>query len=1142
MSITFPGPNGPIRFTGPVAAFLRRSQTGGTPPPAADLAAGTQVAKEYLARLVRPEYVSLPFRGPHDLDNWTGETWEIRRAYRALLLKEPAVKAALKSKVAAVASLAPQVLPEDKASPRDRAAARFVDWAIGRSHGGWPGVVRAIAAGALIDGFSVCEKVLAPVAARAWPGFWGLEELAPLDTRYIRLDVDPCKRVTAVRYVKGQAAQAFDPRDFTVYAYQTLWGSPFGISDLRAAYRPAALIEAAVRLRAVLLENFAGPFLVGTYQPGDQGQKDELLGVLREARATGYVVVPDGDEVRVLNLATSADAQFGAAIEDYRKEIYTAIRGAYLPFSEGAAGTRVGNSQVHQGVADLDAWDLAVDVAEVVNRQLVPDLVRPNFGDGVGLPRVSLGRQDPDAALKTLEIVKAVQAAGVPVSAAFVYEASGVEPPSGPDDVAGANRATPPADRAFRQTEYVEADHPRDEHGRWTNKDAPESGVAADTRRRINDLVDLSRRAAAVLDNPTLRRSGGDAHVKQLDEVLAHMRHSVDDAETRALYGSQYGLYREYNTTVTALTTARTVAHHLLKLAAPECRAQANVRAGLADVEHTLVLRRTEAVARPPGGGTAEAVGVVDRALATAREAVRGQDEKAGAVCGLAQSLRLHLDAIDKEWETATEGVDRIREVVGVRMDRDAAWKEKRVLIHEQRRREAEWDPIRAAKASVRRTVEDLPDDAAELAGSLIPYREAVEHAAAGEYEAAGLSAARETALMALFNAAGKGLGAALGPAEKAVIRDAVKTAPRAGVRTPPERAGQPRLRLSGSGGNTERPGGCFPPGTSVSTITGLKPIEAIQPGDRVWGYDLTAGEWSIQEVTNTLAHDFDGAAVAVTLSGETILATGDHPFWVVAGDELEQRPLSAHLPITPGDRQVAGRWVGAECLRVGDILLDRQGDRTAVGQLDIRRIRGTVHNLRVSHIHSYAVGVSQVLVHNKPVPSPFGLAPPTGRGVWDRVTLPPSHPVPAKGLTPEQIATSLPVWTENAPAHGALVVNGRVYLLKTSDRGGGLHYTSGVVPQELVGELGFTAENRNHVEAQAAAIIRRLQLDGVDTRGSYVVVNRPYICTLDGRGCAPNLNQMLGPEASLTVYPSGGNSAGRNVIFQPEIRTFPRK
>ena len=471
MSISFPTPNGPIRLTGPVAAFLRRSQTGGTPPPAADLAAGTAAAREYLARLVRPEYVSLPFRGPHDLDNWTGETWEIRRAYRSLLLKEAAVKAALKSKVAAVASLAPQVLPEDKASPRDRAAARFVDWAVARSHGGWPGVVRAIAAGALIDGFSVCEKVLAPTTAGQWPGFWGLEELAPLDTRYIRLDVDPYKRVTAVRYVRGQASQAFDPRDFTAYAYQALWGSPFGISDLRAAYRPAALIEAAVRLRAVLLENFAGPFLVGSYQPGDQGQKEELLAVLREARATGYVVVPDGDEVTVLNLATSADAQFGAAIEDYRKEIYTAIRGAYLPFSEGAAGARVGSSRVHQDTADLDAWDLAVDVAEVVNRQLIPDLVRPNFGDGVGLPRVTLGARDPDAALKTLEIVKAVQAAGVPVSAAFVYEASGVEPPSGPDDVAGGSpQGPPPADRAFADSQFDPAKHPRDDHGRFIDR------------------------------------------------------------------------------------------------------------------------------------------------------------------------------------------------------------------------------------------------------------------------------------------------------------------------------------------------------------------------------------------------------------------------------------------------------------------------------------------------------------------------------------------------------------------------------------------------------------------------------------------------------------------------------------------------
>ena len=69
---------------------------------------------------------------------------------------------------------------------------------------------------------------------------------------------DPVNTATALRITTSQAGESFAPRDFVVSAYQALWGSPFGISDLRAAYRPGILIEAAIKLRAILLENFRG--------------------------------------------------------------------------------------------------------------------------------------------------------------------------------------------------------------------------------------------------------------------------------------------------------------------------------------------------------------------------------------------------------------------------------------------------------------------------------------------------------------------------------------------------------------------------------------------------------------------------------------------------------------------------------------------------------------------------------------------------------------------------------------------------------------------------------------------------------------------------------------------------------------------
>jgi hypothetical protein len=144
--------------------------------------------------------------------------------------------------------------------------------------------------------------------------------------------------------------------------------------------------------------------------------------------------------------------------------------------------------------------------------------------------------------------------------------------------------------------------------------------------------------------------------------------------------------------------------------------------------------------------------------------------------------------------------------------------------------------------------------------------------------------------------------------------------------------------------------------------------------------------------------------------------------------------------------------------------------------------------------------------------------------------------------VTPQQIAARLRVYAEGEGAHGALVVGDRVYLLKTNPTGSAV-YTSGVVPQELVGELGFTANNFNHIEAQSAAILRRLEAEGVDVSKAYVVVNRPFICQhIDAfgvaQGCNPNLNTMLPRGTSLTVHPTTASS-GTNVIAQPRVKTF---
>jgi hypothetical protein len=159
----------------------------------------------------------------------------------------------------------------------------------------------------------------------------------------------------------------------------------------------------------------------------------------------------------------------------------------------------------------------------------------------------------------------------------------------------------------------------------------------------------------------------------------------------------------------------------------------------------------------------------------------------------------------------------------------------------------------------------------------------------------------------------------------------------------------------------------CFPAGTLVATENGPKAIERIVADERVWALDLKTEKWRLCRVTESLDRFHVGDYVGIDLNAETIESTGGHPFWVVAGEGLSNRPQPDHVDALEPGAAAPGQWVDARDLRAGDLLLQRSGD-----VVKIRRIRSYTHCLRVFNLHvaelqSYAVGFSQVLTHNYP-------------------------------------------------------------------------------------------------------------------------------------------------------------------------------
>jgi hypothetical protein len=159
----------------------------------------------------------------------------------------------------------------------------------------------------------------------------------------------------------------------------------------------------------------------------------------------------------------------------------------------------------------------------------------------------------------------------------------------------------------------------------------------------------------------------------------------------------------------------------------------------------------------------------------------------------------------------------------------------------------------------------------------------------------------------------------------------------------------------------------CFPADTLVATESGPRPIREIGAGDLVWAFDFKVGEWVLRPVEARHDAVYEGAVVTLELEGGgSAEATAYHPFWVVRGMRLSERPVPGKLSAGEDEGgELPGRWVSSHELQAGDVVFTRAGKPARIVRLEQRFERLPVCNLTVGGLPNYAVGNSAVLVHN---------------------------------------------------------------------------------------------------------------------------------------------------------------------------------
>ena len=135
----------------------------------------------------------------------------------------------------------------------------------------------------------------------------------------------------------------------------------------------------------------------------------------------------------------------------------------------------------------------------------------------------------------------------------------------------------------------------------------------------------------------------------------------------------------------------------------------------------------------------------------------------------------------------------------------------------------------------------------------------------------------------------------------------------------------------------------CFVAGTLVMVVAGMVAIETIKSGDKVISTDPETMETSPKTVLETYIREVT-TLVHLTVNGEEIVTTVDHPFYVKNQGFIK-----------------AGELI------VGDELLDVNGNVLLVEKFNVELTDEpvTVYNFQVEGFHTYHVGCFYVLVHN---------------------------------------------------------------------------------------------------------------------------------------------------------------------------------
>lgn len=411
---------------------------------------------------------------PDDLVQTKGQHVKIYQQ----MVRDPYVKAGLAIKKLSVLRLPTEILPAST-DAKDQEIAKFVESQFDAMQTPWHQFLWGLMDSANI-GYSIGEINYCPIQRGEWAGKIGWATVKSKDPYAFSFriakngDVEKVVQRFGAAWTKNTDSKGegtyyeYPPDKFLISSFQPLYANPYGNSDLRAAYRAYFIKDWAWKFRAIFMEKWGSPTVVGSFPNGtSEARRKQLEEVLESIQQETTLTIPEDLKIELIRVATTGNiTEYERAISDLNKEILVGLLGSFLAVEEGKRTGARSQGQVHLWIAKLFIEALVYTVQEDINRQMIRRLVDMNYPNVEKYPKLKFELSRVEELLMELELDSGLQTMGMPIDADYVAKKYGRPvkgeyvglPVDGQDDKKVGDVLTPLAITQQKMTQKAQAD------------------------------------------------------------------------------------------------------------------------------------------------------------------------------------------------------------------------------------------------------------------------------------------------------------------------------------------------------------------------------------------------------------------------------------------------------------------------------------------------------------------------------------------------------------------------------------------------------------------------------------------------------------------------------------------------------------